>query len=90
MEKNKTSIWMDLEDLTNQVDEAKSLLMTLALSAQVPGLNTDNDDVSNVAYVVHRILDQVSKDLMGLSELDRYLNRGERHQTTAQKGGVAA
>lgn len=83
MEKNKTSIWMDLEDLTNQIDEAKSLLMTLALSAQVPGLSTDNEDVSNVAYVALRILNQVSNSMVTLSD-------NERKGVATLKGGVAA
>lgn len=83
MEKNKTSIWMDLEDLTNQVDEAKSLLMTLALSAQVPGLGTDNEDVSNVAHVAHRILTRVSENMTTLSD-------SERKRVASLKGGVAA
>lgn len=83
MEKNKTSIWMDLEDLTNQVDEAKSLLMTLALSVQVPGLGADNEDVSNVAYIVHRILSQVSECMTTLSD-------AERKRVATLKGGVAA
>ncbi len=83
MEKNKSSIWMDLEDLTNQVDEAKSLLMTLALSVQVPGLGAVNEDVSNVAYIAHRILSQVSDYMTVLSDTDR-------KRVAALKGGVVA
>ena len=83
MEKNKSSIWMDLEDLTNQIDEAKSLLIALALSVQVPGLDTDNEDVSNVAYVTHRILAQVSDSMASLID-------AERKRVATLKGGVAA
>lgn len=83
MKKSQNSIWMDLEDLTNAIDEVISLLMTLALSVQVSGLDANNKDVSNIAYIAHRILTQANEDLLNLSEI-------ERQRSIAMKGGATA